>query len=244
MSFQGCLSFSYHLVLSNIDVCKHEKYFTCFFYMSCFLFTCLTNCRLRHVDCYVMLATSLWWCWRLCLSCARYVNIYRTHTQCCKHFRVSVVAVVQRSITSVSHTKCCFLDGSRHIFVESCWVCVRKATHAQVHSFTHLVTLLKFWWPNSPLTIEPSPHHWLNRLSPRTTQKHQASHFMLCCLQEDQSTFMLVNWRVWPGIHLGTDSPQKLCRGFRPFPLYWLRKLCREVRQTPSSHPYLPQKIA
>lgn len=112
-----------------------------------------------------------------------------------------------------------------------------------VHSFIHSVILLKFWWPESPLTVGPSPYHQLDRISPRTTLKHQTSHFKLCCPQENQSAFMLVNWRVWLNSHLGSHSTKKLHKGCKPCPLYWMGKLRRQVGQTTSACSCLPQKI-
>jgi len=134
------------------------------FYMCCFLFTYLTNCCFHHIDCYVFLVTSFRWCWRLHLSCARNVNIYHTHTQCCKRCRASVVIVVQRSITTIAPVACthrsitlsvCCLDSLRCLFVKSCWVCVRKFRHIRSHLFTHLVILLKLCRLNQPLTVKP-----------------------------------------------------------------------------------------
>lgn len=96
-------------------------------------------------------------------------------------------------------------------------------------SFTHLATFLKLKQPDSPLTTKPSPHRRLDPLSPRTAQKPQASHFKLRCSQANQSTFMLVNQRVWPDSHPRTDSHKKLCRQARQTPStipVSLRKLC------------------
>jgi len=163
--------------------------------MSCFLFTFFTNCRLQHVDFYVMLATSFWWCWRFCLSCAQYVNIYRTHTWCCKSYHVCVVTVIRMSISSValvSHThrsvtlSVCCLDGSRCLVVESCWVCVRKVMHAHVHSLTHLVILLKLCQPDHPPTARP-PLSRTTQSQPSLTmyycpKLHRAWHCLLCSL--------------------------------------------------------------
>lgn len=65
-------------------------------------------------------------------------------------------------ISSSSHVSVCLQDH----------ICI-------FHSFPHLVTLLKFWRPDSPLTSRPSNHHWFHRLSPRIAQNHQELHFKL-----------------------------------------------------------------
>ena len=153
---------SYHHVLNNMHVHKNKDHCMCFFYISCFVFTCSTNCPLWNFDCYVILATLFWWCWRLCLSLL--YNIYCTHTWCCKHGRASIIAVIWMSIPSVTLVartyqsitlSVCCLHGSRCLVIESCWVCVRKVMHAQVHSITHLFILLKLYRPNLPLIIRP-----------------------------------------------------------------------------------------
>jgi len=59
-----------------------------------------------------------------------------------------------------------------------------------IHTLSHFVEVLTTRFPSESQTIT---HYRLDRLSPRTMQKHQASHFKLRCPQENQSAFMLVN---------------------------------------------------
>lgn len=162
--------------------------------MSCFLFTCLTNCLLRHVDCYVMLVTSFWRCWRLFLSCVRYGNIYHTHTVGCKYYHSSIIAIIWTSITSValfSRTcrsvtlSACCLDGLMCLIIKSCWVCVRKLTHVWNHSFTHLVIFSKPYWLDHPPIARPPLSH---------TTKSQPSMIMYSCQELRRA------WGCSPGI--------------------------------------------
>lgn len=80
-------------------------------------------------------------------------------------------------------------------------------------SFDHsyLVILLNFWWPKSPLIARPSPHHRLNQLAPRTTQKDQACVFKLRCPQEIQPTFILATRGVEPTSPPLGMTPLKNC---------------------------------
>jgi len=92
------------------------------------------------------------------------VNIYHTHTWCCKYYRASVIVVIRMTITSVvlvarncrsmTLSACC-LDGSRCLVVKSCWVCVHKVIHVRSHSFTHLFILSKPFQLEHPPTVGP-----------------------------------------------------------------------------------------
>ena len=72
-----------------------------------------------HVGHNVMIAVMFWPCKRyafVCISCVHYVNIYRTHARSYMNYRASIIAVVQRIITSVTLVS--------HIVSQSHWVYV------------------------------------------------------------------------------------------------------------------------
>lgn len=148
------------------------------------------------------------------------------------HCHASIVTVVQWLITSVAlvtrteNWSCwacvfwCFEDSFHKVM----WVCIFKVTYAPFYLLTHLVIFAEIMTTRSPShsgTITPS------LTITRTMQKHSASHFKLHFLQAHQSMFLLFNPRVWPDGQPGTDSAQKLCRFYKPYPLHWLRKLRR-----------------
>ena len=73
-------------------------------------FSCLTNCRILACSTYVMFTNLFWWFQRLVFlytSCPSHVNTCCTHTKSLKHCRTSVVTVIQRSISSVTHVTSC-----------------------------------------------------------------------------------------------------------------------------------------
>jgi len=67
-------------------------------------FSCLNNSRilacwlLCHACDLILVSLKVFF---MCLGFLHYVNTHRTHTQSCKHFRTSVITVVQRYITSI-----------------------------------------------------------------------------------------------------------------------------------------------
>lgn len=143
----------------------------------------------------------------------------------------------------VNHVEHVCLEGLGCFVIEPC-ECVFVWSHMYlsiIHTLSHF--LLKLWWLDSPLTTRPSPCFWLNRLSSKTMQMHQDSLFKICCPQAIQSTLMLATQTVGPRSQPEIDSPKKLCRGHWNYLLSWLRKLRRQVRQTPSAHLWLTQKI-
>ena len=187
----------------------------------------------------------------VCTGCVHYERIYHAHTWSHIQCRTSVIMVNQRLITSVVLVTCtvgqsCWTCVSRWFgcfFVKSCeCVFVWSLMHLSiVHTLSHFCW--KLWRPDSPLTVGPSPYHWLDRISTRTMQKHQDSLFNLRFPQAIQSTLVLATSIVGLGSHPGTDSPQNFHKGHWSHLLNWLRKLCRHTRQTPSSRPYLHHKI-
>lgn len=160
--------------------------------------------KLLHVDVTLMFATEFCSYSRSSLHvhmlCSLWKHLSHSHTKShtlSRKRRHSRPTINPKCRTCHSHCQSIMLS----MCVWMVWV-VSLSSHVSVclqdhvcifHSFTHLVTLLKFWRRDSPLTVGPSLCHQLDQLSPRTVQKHQAIHFKVSCPQIDQSTFMLVN---------------------------------------------------
>lgn len=123
----------------------------------------------------------------------------------------------------VNHVEHVCMDVLSCFVIEAC-ECVFSWSYIHLSimpTLSHFVEVLKTRLPSDSRTIIPP--------STRSTitQKHQASLSKLWWSQEIQSAFMLTTWTVAPDSHLGTDSPQKLHRGYWPYLLCWLGKLRR-----------------
>jgi len=187
----------------------------------------------------------------VCTRCVRYENICHTHTRSHIYCCASIVMVDQRSITSVAlvvHTisQSCWacvsgwFESSRR---QVMWVCVCKITlHLSlVHTLGHFAKVLTTCLPSNSRTITP--------LSTRSivTQKNAeapSKSFQVALPASNSNNLHAGHPKSWTRQRPGTDCPIKLRRGCWPCPLCWLRKLRRQVGQTPSAHPCLLQKIA
>ena len=144
-----------------MHVHKHKSHLKNFLFMFCFPFSCLTNCHLRHVDCYVMLANLFWWCWRFVFElCSLCKPLLHSHTMLqalsnkCHHDHLKVYLKCRTChfhhltvLQSVTLSICC-LDWFEISYLQV-MLSVCSQGHAclksLVHTLSHFAEAMSTW---------------------------------------------------------------------------------------------------